>query len=150
MAAILSRPQYVNTSTIIVYEIYSMHSWYNLTYKAGYRLIKPFKPGDTYAFVNRVINDLGNAIAPSQACKYSDSKVHVANMGPIWDRQDPGGPHVGPMNFALWTSLCALIVDCIIRNEISIEINYISFRKIKWNIICKKAAILTVPQCNLW
>ena len=27
---------------------------------------------------------------------------HGANMGPIWDRQDPGGPHVGPMNFAIW------------------------------------------------
>ena len=25
-----------------------------------------------------------------------------ANMGPIWNRQDPGGPHVGPMNFAIW------------------------------------------------
>ena len=24
-----------------------------------------------------------------------DSKVHGANMGPIWGRQDPGGPHVG-------------------------------------------------------
>ena len=28
-------------------------------------------------------------------------------MGPIWgpsgaDRQDPGGSHVGPMNFAIW------------------------------------------------
>ena len=22
-------------------------------------------------------------------------------MGPIWGRQDPGGPHVGPMNFAI-------------------------------------------------
>ena len=31
-----------------------------------------------------------------------DSKVHGANMGPIWDRQDPGGTHVGPMNFAIW------------------------------------------------
>ena len=28
--------------------------------------------------------------------------VHGANMGPIWGRPDPGGPHVGPMNFALW------------------------------------------------
>ena len=27
---------------------------------------------------------------------YPDSKVHGANMGPIW------GPHVGPMNFAIW------------------------------------------------
>ena len=25
-----------------------------------------------------------------------------ASMGPIWGRQDPGGPHVGPMNFAIW------------------------------------------------
>ena len=23
-------------------------------------------------------------------------------MGPIWGRQDPDGPHVGPMNFAIW------------------------------------------------
>ena len=25
-----------------------------------------------------------------------NSKVHGANMGPIWGWQDPGGPHVGP------------------------------------------------------
>ena len=31
-----------------------------------------------------------------------DSKVHEANMGPIWGRQDPGGPHVSPMSFAIW------------------------------------------------
>ena len=31
-----------------------------------------------------------------------NSKAHWANMGPIWGRQDPGGPHVGPMNFAVW------------------------------------------------
>ena len=31
-----------------------------------------------------------------------ESKVHGANMGPIWGRQGPGGPHVGPMNFAVW------------------------------------------------
>ena len=33
-----------------------------------------------------------------------DSNVHGANMGPIWGQQDPGGPHVGPMNFAIWVS----------------------------------------------
>ena len=31
-----------------------------------------------------------------------DNKVHGDNMGPIWGRQDPGGPHVGPMNLAIW------------------------------------------------
>ena len=31
-----------------------------------------------------------------------ESKVHGANMGPTWGRQDPGGPHVGHMNLAIW------------------------------------------------
>ena len=34
-----------------------------------------------------------------------DSKTHGANRGPIWGRQDPGGPHVGPMNFAIRESI---------------------------------------------
>ena len=25
-------------------------------------------------------------------------------MGPIWGRQDPGGPHFGPMNIAIWVT----------------------------------------------
>ena len=33
---------------------------------------------------------------------FPDSKVHEANMGPIWGRHDPGGPHIGPMKFAIW------------------------------------------------
>ena len=32
---------------------------------------------------------------------YTDSKVHVAHMGPTWDRQDSGGPHVGHVNLAI-------------------------------------------------
>ena len=33
-----------------------------------------------------------NSLSVSDALMYS--KVHGANMGPIWGRQDPGGPHV--------------------------------------------------------
>ena len=40
---------------------------------------------------------------------FPDSKVHGANMGPIWNRQDQGGPHVGPMNFAIWEFRCQII-----------------------------------------
>ena len=36
---------------------------------------------------------------------FPDSKVHGANMEPIWGRQAPGGPHVGTMNFAIWVVL---------------------------------------------
>ena len=32
----------------------------------------------------------------------TDSKVHGANMGPAWVLSAPDGPHVGPMNFAIW------------------------------------------------
>ena len=35
---------------------------------------------------------------------YPDIKVHGANMGPTWGRQDPGGPRVGPTNFAFWVT----------------------------------------------
>ena len=45
-----------------------------------------------------------------------DSKVHVANMGPIWGRQDPGGPHVGPMNFAIWDASVLVLYDLDIGN----------------------------------
>ena len=38
-----------------------------------------------------------------------DSKVHGTNMGPTWARQDPGRPHVGPINFAIWDVKCFVI-----------------------------------------
>ena len=40
---------------------------------------------------------------------YPDSKVIGANMGPIWGQQDPGGPHVGPKNFAIWVAKPAVL-----------------------------------------
>ena len=32
---------------------------------------------------------------------HPDSKIHGANVGATWDRQDPGGPYVGHMNLAI-------------------------------------------------
>ena len=50
---------------------------------------------DLYQFgVESNFNELGD--------RYPDSMVHGAILGPIWGRQDPGGPHVGPMNLAIW------------------------------------------------
>ena len=34
-----------------------------------------------------------------------ESKVYWAKMGPIGGRQDPGGPHVGPTNLAIWDAM---------------------------------------------
>ena len=47
-----------------------------------------------YASANCVIISSGN---------YPDNKVHGANMGPIWGRQDPGGPMLAP-----WTLLSGM------------------------------------------
>ena len=47
-----------------------------------------------------------------------DSKVPGANMGPIWGRRGPGGPHVGPRNLAIW--------DCLGYVEMSFATNVLS------------------------
>ena len=41
--------------------------------------------------------------------KVPDSKVHGANMELIWGRQDPDGPHIDPMNFAIWGFILAYL-----------------------------------------
>ena len=52
----------------------------------------------------------------------SDSKVHGANMGPIWGRQDPGGPHVGPMNFAIWGIFFCISLRSIDRADLVVHV----------------------------
>ena len=44
------------------------------------------------------------------------SKVRGANVGPIWGRQHPGGPHVGPMNFAIW-EMTSIIYRMLLRQK---------------------------------
>ena len=43
---------------------------------------------------------------------FPDSKVHGTNIGPIRGRQDPGGPHVGPINFAIWVMILIHFRHC--------------------------------------
>ena len=56
---------------------------------------------------------------------YPDSKVHGADMGPTWGREDPGGTHVSPVKFAICVGLKLKAVD-IIRLVMS-------FTHIEWN-----------------
>ena len=41
---------------------------------------------------------------PLKLITYPENKVHGANMGPIWGRQDPDGPHVSPITCAIWVT----------------------------------------------
>ena len=40
-----------------------------------------------------------------QSCTIPDSNVHGANMGHTWVLSTPGGPHVGPMDLAIWDAI---------------------------------------------
>ena len=70
---------------------------------------------DIYVYISVCIYDQGKPLVmiPEMYVMWSleqrkqvnvpdSDKVHGTHMGPIWGRQDPGGPHVGPMNFAIW------------------------------------------------
>ena len=54
------------------------------------------------SLLNSLVEPWQHTNMPGSWWHIPDSKVHGAIMGPIWGRQDPGGPHVGPINFAIW------------------------------------------------
>ena len=39
-------------------------------------------------------------------------------MGPIWGRQDPGGPHAGHMNFSIWDVSLYHVQEAVGGNEV--------------------------------
>ena len=93
---------------------------------------------------------------------YPDSKVHGANMGPIWGQQDPGGPHVGPMNFTIWVWAEACIdVECEISTAIFNRFTYFIDILIYGTFICKDIlhnriiftyvnSTCTMPHLHTW
>ena len=42
-----------------------------------------------------------------------DNKVYGADMRPTWGRQDPGWPHVGLMDPAIWVEWIALYIESV-------------------------------------
>ena len=74
---------------------------------------------------------------------FPDSKVHGANMGPIWGQQDPGGPHVGPMNFAIWELACPIGASIM-----NLESTYYPIIAILYGILCHIGSF-ALPGCLL-
>ena len=74
-----------------------------------------------------------------------DSKVHGANMGPIWGRQDPGGPHGGPMNFAFRTTRLDTPETSISQQTITwYEYSYKNINQIALNLARKYEMLLSI------
>ena len=96
---------YIRGLTVIMTDVDKINRYQTLTKlnKAGTVCKKMplglYRTGDNlgvlgYIAMNTIIQTLKN-----------DSKVHGANMGPTWGRQDPCGPHVGHVNFAIWEEI---------------------------------------------
>ena len=57
-------------------------------------------------------------------------------MGPTWGRQDPGGPHVGPMNLAIWVIIMLSVQYGIsVLAIIESRMESVIFTTVKWNNI---------------
>ena len=52
-------------------------------------------------------------------------------MGPIWGRQDPGGPHVGPMNLAI------RVIDAFHRRQLRWALGIVCPRQISYGQLMK-------------
>ena len=71
---------------------------------------------------------------PMDTWTLPDNKVHGANMGPIWGRQDPGGPHVSPMNFAIWAVFHGNVTQQTLVKVYLVSSIYFNMEKCKFTI----------------
>ena len=63
-----------------------------------------------------------------------DSKVHGANMGPIWGQQDPGGPHVSPHELC-YLGPCSVTCVLVILGMYCNSIQYKTYDMDKWSFV---------------
>ena len=70
-------------------------------------------------------------------CVFPDSMVHGAF---IWGRQDPGGPHVGHMNFAMWVMIKSSLIQVTIWQEIC-DTSLSETKDKSLQILCRKLQI---------
>ena len=70
-------------------------------------------------------------------------------MGPIWGRQDPGGTHVGPINFALWVII--LLTDAAnFRFNFNMECPLLTNRSYPWWRHQMETFSVLLVLCDRW
>ena len=78
---------------------------YTQTHSSTIPLLKNDKVGGMWLYAKKYLHSSRFAMfgcGPVSIDFKLNIKVYGANMGPIWGRQDPGGPHVGLMKLAIW------------------------------------------------
>ena len=56
-------------------------------------------------YICQLITPTGTSSSARVVCLFGIRQMHAVTarfMRPIWGLHDPGGSHVGPMNFAIW------------------------------------------------
>ena len=81
-------------------------------------------------------------------------------MGPTWGRQDPVGPHVGPMNVAIWVAIyenmhhppqwMSGMFDTYTLHNTSHYRSYLSSRLREWQLILLSSLCLIGSVCVMW
>ena len=66
-----------------------------------------------------------------------DSKVYGPNMGPTSGRQGPGGPHVGPMDLAIWD---------IMKYVVDVSLMSVIYWNSLWWVIKHQAELWCLPK----
>ena len=85
-----------------------MKTWFSLVQVEQHGI--PYIVVETrlYFHIDGLVQERHNSSASAMelhlSCTNPDSKVHEASMGPIWGRQDPGGPHVDRYGYFLTSS----------------------------------------------
>ena len=82
-----------------------------------------------------------------------DSKVHGVNTGPIWGRQDPGGPHVGPMNFAIWDHNNGhQVLNRYQQKRITTNLprSLYNYTRLNINVTVEQIKFMLWTDCTLW
>ena len=78
-----------------------------------------------------------------------DSKDQGANMGPLWGGQDPGGPHVVPMNFAIWDDYSTLVQIMDWCHQAA-SLTLTNVHQVLWRRMTTLILIICIPVSIYW
>ena len=108
-----------------------------------------------YSSTNPCIRSCCHKICTRLSYAFPDRKVHGTNMGPIWGRQDPGGPMLAPWTLlsgalSLWSYHQLKIYDMYAINSPLFRVTHLPIFLILFHLYCCKHMVAWVPVKESW